>query len=51
MNAPADFLHNVVKAKLARDEVVTSMIVRLVRSVEIASIARTAGFELDLHRP
>jgi 2-keto-3-deoxy-L-rhamnonate aldolase RhmA len=45
MNAPADVLHNAVKAKLARGEVVTSMIVRLVRSVEIASIARTAGFD------
>jgi 4-hydroxy-2-oxoheptanedioate aldolase len=45
MNAPSDFLGNTVKTKLARGEVVTSMIVRLVRSVEIASIARTAGFD------
>src|SRR5947208_14465844 len=39
-----DILHNAVKEKLARDEVVASMTVRLVRSVEIARIARTAGF-------
>src|SRR5947199_41497 len=40
-----DILHNAVKEKLARDEVVASMTVRLVRSVEIARIARTAGFD------
>ena len=28
-----------------RDEVVTSMIVRLVRSIEIVRIAKTAGFD------
>src|SRR6266545_6106745 len=40
-----DILRNNVKEKLARDEVVASMTVRLVRSVEIARIARTAGFD------
>lgn len=38
-------LRNRVKEKLARDEVVASMIVRLVRHVEIARIAKTAGFD------
>jgi 4-hydroxy-2-oxoheptanedioate aldolase len=41
----SDILHNNVKAKLARDEVVASMTVRLVRTIEIARIARTAGFD------
>jgi 4-hydroxy-2-oxoheptanedioate aldolase len=40
-----DILRNNVKEKLERDEVVASMTVRLVRSVEIARIARTAGFD------
>jgi 4-hydroxy-2-oxoheptanedioate aldolase len=40
-----DILRNTVKEKLARDEVVASMTVRLVRGVEIARIARTAGFD------
>ena len=40
-----DILQNNVKEKLARDEVVASMTVRLVRNVEIARIARTAGFD------
>ena len=43
-NTPREFLHNTVKDKLARDQVVASMIVRLVRTVEIAQIAKTAGF-------
>lgn len=38
-------IRNVVKEKLARDEVVASMTVRLVRTVEIARIARAAGFD------
>lgn len=38
-------LRNVVKEKLKRDELVVSMTVRLVRTVEIASIARSAGFD------
>lgn len=40
-----DILRNGVKEKLAREEVVSSMTVRLVRGVEIALIARTAGFD------
>lgn len=42
---PSDILRNHVKEKLARGEVVASMTVRLVRSIEIARIARTAGFD------
>ena len=38
-----DILRNNVKEKLKRDEVVASMTVRLVRGVEIARIAATAG--------
>ena len=46
MPAPiSDILRNQVKEKLARDEVVASMTVRMVRSIEIARIARTAGFD------
>jgi 2-keto-3-deoxy-L-rhamnonate aldolase RhmA len=44
-DSPRELLRNTVKDKLARDQVVTSMIVRLVRSVEIAQIAKTAGFD------
>ena len=40
-----DVLRNNVKDMLARDEVVASMSVRLVRGIEIARIARTAGFD------
>ena len=40
-----DVLRNHVKEKLARGEVVASMTVRLVRGVEIARIAKTAGFD------
>jgi 4-hydroxy-2-oxoheptanedioate aldolase len=40
-----DILRNNVREKLARDEVVASMTVRLVRGIEIARIARTAGFD------
>ncbi len=40
-----DVLRNSVKEKLARDEVVASMTVRLVRQIEIAQIAATAGFD------
>ena len=40
-----DILRNNVKEKLKRDEVVASMTVRLIRTVEIARIARTAGFD------
>jgi 4-hydroxy-2-oxoheptanedioate aldolase len=40
-----DVLRNHVKEKLQRGEVVASMTVRLVRGIEIARIARTAGFD------
>src|SRR5262249_2801658 len=40
-----DILRNNVKEKLRRDEVVASMTVRLVRGIEIARIAATAGFD------
>src|SRR5450631_2122545 len=40
-----DVLSNNVRDKLARGEVVSSMTVRLVRSIEIARIAKTAGFD------
>jgi 4-hydroxy-2-oxoheptanedioate aldolase len=40
-----DILRNSVKEKLKRDEVVASMTVRLVRQIEIAQIAATAGFD------
>jgi 4-hydroxy-2-oxoheptanedioate aldolase len=43
--SPREIARNNVKEKLARDEVVASMTVRLVRSVEIARIAKTAGFD------
>ena len=45
VDSPSELLRNSVKNKLARDHVVASMIVRLVRSVEIAQIAKTAGFD------
>ncbi|GAB3660153.1 HpcH/HpaI aldolase family protein [Ramlibacter alkalitolerans] len=41
----SEILRNGVKEKLARDEVVASMMVRLVRGVEIARIAKSAGFD------
>src|SRR5580693_4688696 len=41
----SDVLRNHVKEKLARGEVVASMTVRLIRGVEIARIAKTAGFD------
>ena len=44
-DALSDILRNAVKDKLARDEIVSSMMVRLVRGVEIARIAKTAGFD------
>jgi 4-hydroxy-2-oxoheptanedioate aldolase len=40
-----DVLRNHLKEKLARGEVVASMTVRLTRSIEIARIAATAGFD------
>ncbi len=41
----ADILRNPVKDKLARGEVVASMTVRLVSNIEIASLAKAAGFD------
>lgn len=40
-----DIVRNPMREKLARGEVVSSMTVRLVRSIEIARIAKTAGFD------
>lgn len=44
--ALADILQNRVKELLARDEVAVSMTVRLTRTIEIAQIAKTAGFDM-----
>jgi 2-keto-3-deoxy-L-rhamnonate aldolase RhmA len=41
----ADLLRNPLKEKLARGEVAVSMSVRLVRSMEIAQIAASSGFD------
>jgi hypothetical protein len=41
----SDVLRNHVKEKLTRGEVVASMTVRLIRGIEIARIAKTAGFD------
>jgi 4-hydroxy-2-oxoheptanedioate aldolase len=41
-----DVVRNIVKEKLARDEVVASMTIRLTRGVEIARMAKTAGFDM-----
>jgi 4-hydroxy-2-oxoheptanedioate aldolase len=43
--SPRSIVRNNIRDKFARDEVVASMIVRLVRSVEIARIAKTTGFD------
>lgn len=45
MSSLTDSLRNNVRDKLARDEVVASLTVRLVRGIEIARIAKTAGFD------
>jgi len=42
----SDILRNPVKDKLARGEVVASMTVRMVRTIEVARIAKTAGFDM-----
>ena len=42
----SELLRNVVKEKLARNELVASMTVRLTRGVEIARLAKTAGFDM-----
>jgi 4-hydroxy-2-oxoheptanedioate aldolase len=41
-----EIVKNVVKEKLARNEVVASMTIRLTRGVEIARLAKTAGFDM-----
>src|ERR1700720_3815627 len=41
-----EVVRNIVKEKLARGDVVTSMTIRLVRGVEIAQMAATAGFDM-----
>jgi 4-hydroxy-2-oxoheptanedioate aldolase len=46
MAAAGDILKIGFKDKLRRGQVVSSMTVRLVRSIEIARIARTAGFDM-----
>jgi 4-hydroxy-2-oxoheptanedioate aldolase len=43
---PSEIVRNVVKEKLDRNEVVASMTIRLVRGVEIARMAKTAGFDM-----
>jgi len=43
--AARDLARNEVKEKLGRGELVVSMTARLVRTVEIATIAKTAGFD------
>jgi 2-keto-3-deoxy-L-rhamnonate aldolase RhmA len=42
----ADVLRNNFKEKLKRGEVVSSMTVRLIRTTEVARIAKTAGFDM-----
>jgi 4-hydroxy-2-oxoheptanedioate aldolase len=42
----SEIVRNVVKDKLDRNEVVASMTIRLVRGVEIARMAKTAGFDM-----
>jgi 4-hydroxy-2-oxoheptanedioate aldolase len=42
----AEVVRNIVKEKLARDEVVASMTIRLVRGIEIARMAATAGYDM-----
>jgi 2-keto-3-deoxy-L-rhamnonate aldolase RhmA len=41
-----EIVKNIVKEKLARNEVVASMTIRLTRGVEIARMAKTAGFDM-----
>jgi 4-hydroxy-2-oxoheptanedioate aldolase len=45
MSGIREILRNHMKEKLARNEVVASMTVRFARSIEIAQIAKTAGFD------
>jgi 2-keto-3-deoxy-L-rhamnonate aldolase RhmA len=41
----SEVVRNAVKERLARGEVASSMTVRMTRSIEIAGLARTAGFD------
>jgi 4-hydroxy-2-oxoheptanedioate aldolase len=41
-----EIVKNIVKEKLARNEVVASMTIRLTRGIEIARLAKTAGFDM-----
>jgi 4-hydroxy-2-oxoheptanedioate aldolase len=41
----SEIVHNSVKERLARGEVASSMTVRLTRGIEIARLAKTAGFD------
>jgi len=41
-----EVVRNVVKEKLARNEIVASMTIRLTRGIEIARLAKTAGFDM-----
>jgi 4-hydroxy-2-oxoheptanedioate aldolase len=41
-----EVVRNIVKEILARNEIVASITIRLVRGVEIAQIAKTAGFDM-----
>lgn len=41
-----EVVRNIVKEKLARGKVVSSMTIRLVRGVEIARMEATAGFDM-----
>jgi 4-hydroxy-2-oxoheptanedioate aldolase len=41
-----EIVKNIVKEKLARNEVVASMTIRLTRGVEIVRMAKTAGFDM-----
>lgn len=45
MSELAELLRNRVRARIAADEVAVSMIVRLVHSVEIATVAKACGFD------
>ena len=42
---PGDILQNQLLTKLNNNQVVSSMSIRLVKGVEIAQIAKTAGFD------
>jgi 4-hydroxy-2-oxoheptanedioate aldolase len=46
MSQPGDVVRNSVKEKLQRGEVVASITVRLVATVEVVRIAKSAGTDL-----